>query len=447
MIDTSKEKDDLKKICLQAIYDIGYELWDFNHEMEIIRKKPGDLYALFSDKSFQERGAFYSNGINRVEYEIDLMTKMHPFYFLIARECIKNLREKVDIFFLGSRGSYTSSFVSYLLGLQEINPLEINYIRPEVFFGISEVYKKRKLQFHWDLPEKIFRLSLICFNQALKNKGCITDNEELENICLSSKIGRVVIRLRIAPESENRMQITSREEDETTIITIHNNIGTLEQQKYDECEYSFSSRTSVNIIDELANITEENPPDCLTMDALVQHTSLNKIFQHCKVGSCISAIGNKYVATYIAPIAIAGKINNLEIISRIIGLAHGTDVLHGNIVHVLLQQGHISLQEVFCFRDDLIRFAEKNSCSLNVAYELMYSVSTGGVIPKKIRDFLSNQKQVEPWLLQSLDKIRFLFPASHCLEYAYTDMLLYYYWSNYPEVYNLVKKRYVKEIG
>ncbi len=107
--------------------------------------------------------------------------------------------------------------------------------------------------------------------------------------------------------------------------------------------------------------------------------------------------------------------NDLLIIS---GLSHGTDVWNNNAEDIIVKQGR-TLNDVVGCRDDimnyLISMGVEPSMSFHIMEDVRHGKGTGG---NPEYDIEMKKHNVPDWYMESLNKIKYLFPRAHAAAYV-----------------------------
>ncbi|MBQ3707043.1 MAG: PolC-type DNA polymerase III, partial [Clostridia bacterium] len=119
---------------------------------------------------------------------------------------------------------------------------------------------------------------------------------------------------------------------------------------------------------------------------------------------------------------------------QIQGLTHGTGVWQGN-ADELIEQGICTISEVIGCRDDIMMtLIHKYGVEKSLAFKIMEFVrknKKGLVIPQDMQDAMHAQN-VPQWYIDSLQKIRYMFPKAHAAAYAIDAVRLMWYKIHYP---------------
>ncbi|MBN0970504.1 PolC-type DNA polymerase III [Mycoplasma phocoeninasale] len=104
--------------------------------------------------------------------------------------------------------------------------------------------------------------------------------------------------------------------------------------------------------------------------------------------------------------------NDLILLS---GLSHGTDVWAGN-ADELVKQGK-SLHDCVCCRDDILQELVKRNIPALEAFEIMERVRKGKGLTEEQENLLI-EKNIPEWYIDSLKKIKYMFPKAHATAYV-----------------------------
>ncbi|ACF07486.1 DNA polymerase III polC-type [Metamycoplasma arthritidis] len=111
------------------------------------------------------------------------------------------------------------------------------------------------------------------------------------------------------------------------------------------------------------------------------------------------------------------------------GLSHGTDVWSGN-AEELIKQGK-KLQDCVCCRDDIMRDLINWNIDHLEAFEIMEKVRKGKGL-SEYQESLLQSKNVPIWYIESLKKIKYMFPKAHATAYVIMAWRIAWYKFYYP---------------
>lgn len=142
----------------------------------------------------------------------------------------------------------------------------------------------------------------------------------------------------------------------------------------------------------------------------------------------IPEFGTKFVRKMLK-VAKPTSFNDLINIS---GLSHGTDVWSGN-AEELVKQGK-TLNEVISCRDDIMVYLMKKGIEPSISFQIMEKVRKGKGLTKEDEDILKN-KGIEKWYIDSLNKIKYMFPKAHATAYVMMAWRIAWFKIYYPMEY------------
>ena len=114
------------------------------------------------------------------------------------------------------------------------------------------------------------------------------------------------------------------------------------------------------------------------------------------------------------------------------GLSHGTDVWNGN-AETLIKQGK-TLNDVISCRDDIMITLIKKGIKPSLAFHIMEKVRKGKGLTKDEADVLA-KNGIENWYIESLNKIKYMFPKAHATAYVMMAWRIAWFKIYYPLEY------------
>lgn len=127
---------------------------------------------------------------------------------------------------------------------------------------------------------------------------------------------------------------------------------------------------------------------------------------------------------------------------RISGLAHGTNVWHGN-AEVLIKDGRATIQTAVCTRDDIMMYLISKGMEPSESFNIMEAVRKGKVakhdektMPKwKVWREHMEGAGVPDWYIWSCEHIEYMFPKAHAAAYVMMALRIAYAKVFYPLQY------------
>ncbi len=124
---------------------------------------------------------------------------------------------------------------------------------------------------------------------------------------------------------------------------------------------------------------------------------------------------------------------------RISGLAHGTNVWHGN-AQTLIEEGKCTIATAVCTRDDIMVYLIDRGIENERAFKIMEDVRKGRVAKKKSDNWAEwkedmMQHGVPDWYIWSCEHIEYMFPKAHAAAYVMMALRIAYCKVFYPLAY------------
>ena len=137
---------------------------------------------------------------------------------------------------------------------------------------------------------------------------------------------------------------------------------------------------------------------------------------------------------YVRQMLLKAKPKDFNDLVQISGLAHGTGTWIDN-GEILLDNGH-KLSELPTLRDDVFLQLMKYELNKEAAYQIAEYVRRGRLyhISDLTFEFVEymRSKNVPEWYIESLRKIRYLFPKAHAVAYVMNAVRIAWYKIHYP---------------
>lgn len=408
--------------------------------------------------------------------------------YIIVSELVNEILK--DGYITGTRGAAGSSFVAYLLGMTEINPLPAHYICQKCHF--TEFVENAGCGA--DLPKKNCpvcgeKLKKCGFNIPFEAFAGIDGSkfpdielnipEEARDRCIShlknkfgndnivcagdvrSISGRVALYYiadyqeltgRLLSENEkDRAFALLRKTARTTgtqpggifIVPAEESINDFTPVQYEE--YSRLCRAVTHfdythLRDILYKLNILSHDSLTILKKLGDLTGVNpleiplddektmELFKSADTDN-IPEFSTKFVKDIIK----LAKPKTLDDLIRISALSHGTGTWANN-AETLIKSGKANLSEVISCRDDVYLYLRKEDFSRERAFEIAYNVRMGrfarGMCEEDIKDM--REKNIPDWYISSCRKIDYLFPRAHSATYVLMAYRLAYYKAHYP---------------
>ena len=309
------------------------------------------------------------NILERYEYELKIILENKYENIYMLLYLISN-KVKEDNEIMLLSGTIGSSFIVYLLEVTEINPIEYN-IPFEVSCGIEG---NRKPDFAIVFSERYLVEIRNYIECILKENNLLTDetaNDGLKLYLRENSYLDIVLKLEKATDKK-RTTILIDDEETMKLIKNADTLGVSE-------------------------------------------------FNHIFVRNMILEI----------------QPNNFEDLVKISGLSHGTDVWTNN-AQELIERGIATLNEVITCRDDIMNYLIKQGIEKEIAFNIMEVVRKGRIRENREEKWeeykeIMKKHNVPNWYIKSCEKIRYLFPRAHAINYVMNSFRLAYYKAHYPK--------------
>lgn len=127
-----------------------------------------------------------------------------------------------------------------------------------------------------------------------------------------------------------------------------------------------------------------------------------------------------------------------EDLVKISGLAHGTYVWTDN-AQELIKNETATLNEVIACRDDIMNYLIEQGADRHTAFSIMEFVRKGRANNdtwiEQWQEYKTKMLEynIPDWYIKSCEKIKYLFPRAHAVNYVMNSFRLAYYKAHYPK--------------
>ena len=406
----------------------------------------------------------------RIDFELNSLLKNHWCnLYLLSQKLVAKSNE--DGYPVGNRGSIASSFIAYLIGITDINPLPAHY-RCKKCNYIEFVNKPNGI----DLPKK----RCPNCNEKLIGEGLnipvetllglngdkepdidlIFAKEEQEEIQIYvEKIfgkGRVfkcgILGTRGISVNQSGLFILPQGKDifdYSPVISIKDNFISTQADYHNLytmlLKYDVLSDETPSILKRLKELTGIDYKNVPLFDKKVM-SLFDSENQESIYG--ISGFDNNFAKNILNIL----KPKNIEELIKIFGLCHGTNVWDEN-QDELIKAKEIKIEDVIATRDDIFNYLVNLGINRKTSYNIMEFVRKGKAYKSEINDnkrCIELEKQwndykeimkkydVSKEFVDTCSKIMYLFPKAHAAQEAINAVKLGWYKTYYPREFKEV---------
>lgn len=356
-----------------------------NNEMkEIVINKVHELYGKPLPKEIEERLEMELNSI--ISNGVDII-------YMIIKKLVEKSTEYG--YLVGNRGCIGSSFVAYLLGITECNPLPKKYngfnIPFETFAGINY---DRELDINLNVAEDIYKNICEYLDELLKEEGIYENSGGIE---------------------ENNGIYNFKRRIETKEGKTLANIAIL-------------SHRMLKPLKELYQLTNINPQTILLNE---KKEDAIKVFDRLIKEQFYVNADLERILDIISKI----EINTFDNFVIVKGLLYGIGI------EEILENITLDLSQIISSRDDIMVYLMQKEIDKVTAYNIMENVRKGKGITKEMETTMLKHNVPEEHI-KIFNKIGFLFPKAHNIGYAILEYRLAWYGIHYPQEYSEVMEKW-----
>ena len=201
------------------------------------------------------------------------------------------------------------------------------------------------------------------------------------------------------------------------IITTHFEYHSMESNLLKLDMLGHDDPTMIRMLEDLTGVNAREIPldDPDTMSLFSSSKALG--YEDDKIlgptgGTAIPEFGTSFVRGMLEET----KPNQFDILVRLSGFSHGTDVWLGNARDLIIQQGIPVGQAIGC-RDDIMLFLISKGMPPKRSFKIMEAVRKGKGLPDGAEEEMK-AAGVPDWYIGSCKKIAYLFPKAHAVAYV-----------------------------
>ena len=207
------------------------------------------------------------------------------------------------------------------------------------------------------------------------------------------------------------------DDPDSDIITTHFEYHSMESNLLKLDMLGHDDPTMIKMLEDLTGVNAREIPldDPDTMSLFSSSKALG--YEDDKVlgptgGTAIPEFGTSFVRGMLEET----QPKQFDILVRLSGFSHGTDVWLGNARDLILQQGIPVGQAIGC-RDDIMLFLISKGMPPKRSFKIMEAVRKGRGLPDGAEEEMK-QAGVPDWYIGSCKKIAYLFPKAHAVAYV-----------------------------
>ena len=339
------------------------------------------------------------------------------------------------------RGGTGASFIAYLLGATEINPLKAHYYCP----NCRAVIFDKSVEDGWDLENRKCDCGVDMIREGhdipIETYRHVIMRQSSFDITVSPTFFNTAKDLIREYFKDSRLVEFRRQSqnDTVTFVIIPDscdlpNENCLVLEEYYEKIKTFVAFTFF-IFDEFEKYKELiSKTGKRFEEADFLRPEIIDAFSRCETDSIL-----EFKAPFIKDMIVDCRPKCFRDLIQISGLAHGSGTYEGNAKE-LISEG-VSVSKVIAYRDDVFNHIQQ--CMLKkgiadtsgLAYKVMEDTRKGiyerGGVSDEMKGWFK-EIGMEEWFADSIEKIKYLFPKAHGVTYVKFALTLMWYKLNYP---------------
>ena len=416
-------------------------------------KKAEEIYSKQLPKAVEERLKLELHSIEAKNFEI---------IYLISSELVdysKKLGYEVC-----SGGNIGNSFVAFLLGITDINPIQYNL--PFEFFAGKDYDREPNivLNFSSKIQEKIFTYLQKRFDsnkiiwggtvEYLTDKtiekaydGYVDLFGIKDTSSKDSSINKLVGVKSCTGENLGRVFIIPNGFEISNLfpIEIENKEHFKTHCDYHElCDFGLYKLEILNndILSMIYELEKETKINSKVIDLNDKETL--KMFLHANDNSYPVSMNGipEFGTTFAKKMIEIAKPHNFNDLVCILTLFHGTGTWTYN-ASFLIKNDHKRLNEVISNREDMFHYLINHGIEKSIAFDIVEFVRKGILFKndKKINDkweeykIILKEHNIPKWYIESAEKIKYMFPKAHVIGYTINVFKIAWFKVHYPKAF------------
>ncbi len=391
---------------LKGIFTMKNQLW--NKADEIMRNRHGSPVPIeIASRFYTEQAQLQS-------------TDMIVYFDMLATLRSEAKAENEHIRVAGGTGA---SFVSYLMRATDVNPLKPHYYCK----SCHKVVFDNSVRDGWDLPKKPCSCgkTMVC-------DGHNIPFETYSHVAARNTSFLVTVSPSFLENAKGIIKsyfkdckLTFDEQEDKSIVTI----GIASSSETPVCSVTLCADPELERLKalELLTATSSERIDFCEDEVLNGFTSGK--------AEGIPAFQNDFIKDMLGRV----QPSSFGDLIQLCGLSHGTGTWLEN-AELLIEKGMQAVKTI-AYRDDVFnyihhRMINKGFADSGLAYKVMEDTRRGiyakNGVPEEIKEQLKGIG-AEDWFIDSIGKIKYLFPKSHGVIYAKSAAVMMWYKIHYPK--------------
>ena len=220
------------------------------------------------------------------------------------------------------------------------------------------------------------------------------------------------------------------------IITTHFEYHCMEDNLLKLDELGHDDPTMIRMLEDLTGVNAREIPldDPETMEIFRSPKPLGLPDDDPIIGQTGSIGIPEFGTGFTRQMLVDTKPEGFDILVRLSGFSHGTDVWLGN-AQDLITSGTASVKETVGCRDDIMLYLISKGMEPKLAFKTMEAVRKGKVKKGGYPDGAEERMKelgVPDWYIESCRKIAYLFPKAHAVAYVMMAFRIAYFKVHYP---------------
>ncbi|VEU59820.1 PolC-type DNA polymerase III [Mesomycoplasma neurolyticum] len=141
----------------------------------------------------------------------------------------------------------------------------------------------------------------------------------------------------------------------------------------------------------------------------------------------------EFGTSFVRGMLKSAKVNSFADLVAISGLSHGTDVWTNNADR-LIKELKLSFRDIVSCRDDIMVFLIQKGIKPYLAFQITENVRKGKSVSPENEKILRDN-QIPEWYIESMKKIKYLFPKAHAVAYVMMAWRIAYFKLYHPLEY------------